>query len=95
MAAKSRPKKPAVIQAAAFRRNAALALRRARTSRRPVIIAERGRPAAVLLSAAAFERSEHERAVLKSLVRGDREIASGRGYDLADVMADAEALLGQ
>lgn len=82
-----------MIQAAAFRRNADVALRRVKTSRRPLIIAERGRPAAVMVSAAAFQRAEHERAVLMSLLRGDREIAKGRGFDLADVVAEAEQLL--
>ena len=82
-----------VIQADAFRRDANAALRRVKTSRRHVVIAERGRPTAVLISAAAFQHAERERALLVSLLRGDREIASGRGHDLADVAAEAAALL--
>jgi len=81
------------MPAAAFRANAGAALRRARTSRTPVIITERGRTTVVLVNAAAFERAEHQRGILKSLLRGEREIAAGRGHELDDVLADANDIL--
>jgi PHD/YefM family antitoxin component YafN of YafNO toxin-antitoxin module len=59
----------------------------------PVMIIERGQATVVLVRAAAFERAEHERAILKSLLRGEREIAAGRGHDLQDVLADVNDIL--
>jgi hypothetical protein len=43
----------------------------------------------------AYERSEHEKELLRLLVRGDREIESGENYDLNDVLAEADALLAK
>ena len=65
---------------------------RVRKSKRPVVVTQRGKPAAVLLSVNAYERSQQEREILKLLAQGEREIAAGRGYDLDDILADADAL---
>jgi len=59
----------------------------------PVVITQRGRAAAVMLSVEAYERGERERAILERLIRGENEIASGEGDDLQAVLADADALL--
>ena len=68
---------------------------RVRKSKRPVVVTQRGKPAAVLLSVNAYERSQQEREILKLLALGEREIATGRGYDLDDILADADALLSK
>ncbi len=41
-----------------------------------------------MLSVSAYERSEQERQILELLARGEKEIAVGKGYDLAE--ADAQ-----
>jgi hypothetical protein len=41
----------------------------------------------------AYERSEHERELLHLLARGEQEIATGKGFDLDEVLAEADALL--
>jgi hypothetical protein len=41
----------------------------------------------------AYERSEHERQLLHLLARGEQEITAGRGFDLDEVLAEADALL--
>jgi PHD/YefM family antitoxin component YafN of YafNO toxin-antitoxin module len=64
-----------------------------RSSGEPVFITQRGRPTAVLMSVDTYERSANEREVLRILARGEREIASGIGYDLEDVLAEADRLL--
>jgi len=69
------------------------ALKRVRASKRPVVIAERGRPAAVMLRVEAYERADHERQILRLLARGEREIAAAKGYELDDVLAEADRLL--
>jgi len=64
-----------------------------KTSGRTLIITEEGRPSAVMLSIAAYERAESERQILLLLARGEREIAQSQGHDLDDVLAEADAIL--
>jgi prevent-host-death family protein len=87
------PKVPDIMPVSDLRHGAAAALKRVRASRQPLIITQRGRAAAIMLSLEAYERAEHERQVLRLLVRGDREIAAGKGHDLGDVLAEADDLL--
>jgi prevent-host-death family protein len=75
--------------------DASATLKRVRKSRRPLIVTERGKAAAVLLSVDVYEKSRQEREILKLLVKGEREIAAGKGYDLDDVLAQADALLAK
>jgi len=76
-----------------LRQDAAAALKRVKSSRQPVVITQRGRAAAVLLSLEAYERAEHERQLLHLLARGEQEIKAGKGFDLDEVLAEADALL--
>ena len=82
-----------IIPITDLRQGAATVLRRVRDSKEPVVITQRGRAAAVIMSAEAYERSEHERELLRLLARGEKEIADGKGYSLAAVLAEADALL--
>ena len=68
-------------------------LARLRYSQEPVIVNENGETAAVILSPAAYERAQHERELLLMLARGEKEIASGEGYELDDVLNDADLIL--
>ncbi|MGA9059516.1 MAG: type II toxin-antitoxin system Phd/YefM family antitoxin [Terriglobia bacterium] len=86
-------KVPAIIPITDLRQDAAAALKRVKSSRQPVVITQRGRAAAVLVSMEAYERSEHERQLLHLLARGEQEIRAGRGFDLDEVLAGADALL--
>lgn len=70
-------------------------LARVRKSAQPVVITQRGRAAAVMVSAESYARSESERQILRLLARGEREIAKGKGYDLASVLAEADELLAE
>ena len=69
--------------------------RRVRGSRGPIVVTERGRAQAVLMSVEAFERGEREREILRELARGEREIASGVGFSLEKVLADADKILAR
>jgi prevent-host-death family protein len=66
-----------------------------RESREPLIITQRGRAAAVMLSVESFERSERDKELLRLLAMGEREIAVGQGYDLDAVLAEADILLAE
>ncbi len=87
------PKLPEVIPVTDLRQDAAAALRKVRSSKQPLVITQRGRATAVMLSIEAFEQAEHERQLLRLLARGEREIAAGRGYDLEAILREADALL--
>jgi len=84
---------PALISITDLRRGAAAALKQVESSQQPVVVAQRGRPVEVLLSMEAYERSEGERQLLHHLASGEQEITAGQGFDLDDVLAEADALL--
>jgi prevent-host-death family protein len=84
---------PEVIPVTDLRQDAAAVLRRVRGRKQPLIITQRGRAAAVMLSVDAYERGEHERQILLLLARGEQEIAAGKGHELESVFAEADALL--
>ena len=78
-----------------LQRDPSTAVKRVRRSKRPLFVTQRGKATAVLLSIDVFEKSAQEREILTLLVRGEREIAAGKGYDLDDVLAEADALLAE
>jgi hypothetical protein len=41
------------------------------------------------------EFSEHDKELLRLLIRGEEEIAAGKGYDLESVLAEADAFLAE
>jgi len=86
---------PDIIPVRDLRQETATVLHRLQASGKPVVITQRGRTAAVMLSLDAYERSEREREVLRLLVRGEQEISAGIGHDLDDVLAEADAILAR
>jgi len=86
---------PAIIPISDLRQDAAGIIKRVAASDEPVVITQRGRASAVLVSADAYERIQHENEILRILARGDAEIAAGLGRDAEDVMAEARALLAE
>jgi prevent-host-death family protein len=86
-------KVPDILPVTDLRQDAAEALKRVRVSKQPLVITQRGRAAAVLLSLEAYERSEYEKQLLRLLARGEKEIADGEGHGLDRLLAEADALL--
>jgi prevent-host-death family protein len=78
-----------------LRSEPAAILRRVRGSREPVVITERGRVSAVILSAASFARRERELEILRELARGEQEIQGGRGFTLSRVLKDGNKVLSR
>ncbi len=83
------------VSVAELGENPGRVVRRVQGSRKPLVLTERGRAQAVLLSVETFERNERERAILRELARGEREIALGRGFSLEKVLADADKVLAR
>ena len=83
---------PEIIPVTDLRQDAAAVLKRVQAAHQPLVITQRGRAAAIMLSVEAYERGERERQLLRLLVRGEHEIAAGMGYDLDAVWAEADTL---
>jgi prevent-host-death family protein len=84
---------PSIIPISDLRQDTAGVIKRAAASDEPVVITQRGRASAVLVSARSYERTQHEIEILRILARGEAEIEAGTGYDLDEVMTDAREFL--
>ena len=84
---------PELIPISDLRQSAAAVLKKLRNSRDPVVVTQRGRAAAVLLDFEEYERREHDFEILQLLVQGEKEIAAGVGYELDDVLSEADKIL--
>jgi prevent-host-death family protein len=86
-------KLPNIVSISDLRQDAAKVLKQVRDSREPLIITQRGRAAAVMLSVESYEAAECEKELLRLLARGEREIEAGERHDLEAVLAEADAIL--
>jgi prevent-host-death family protein len=62
-------------------------LKHVSTSRRPVLLTNRGRGVAVLQSVADYEKSEEERAFMRAVVEGLADLQEGRQVSLQEAKA--------
>jgi prevent-host-death family protein len=81
---------PEIIPVTDLRNDAAAVLRKVRSSDHPIVITQRGRAAALLVSIAAYEHWSRERELMTLLVLGER---AGRGHTLASILKEEDSLL--
>lgn len=84
---------PEMMPVSELRQDAATTIKRLQHSRNPIVITQRGRATAVLMSIESYERDEEERQLLRRLAKGKQEIQDGQGHTLDDVLAEANAIL--
>lgn len=84
---------PNIVPITDLRQDATAILKRMAKLREPLIITQRGRAAAVMLSVEEYEHSQHEVELLRLLAQGEKEIEAGKGYDLDVVLSEADNLL--
>ena len=84
-----------ILPVSDLRQNAAKVLKKIRENKEPIIITQRGRAAAVIIGVEAYEKSEHDKEILRLLAKGNKEIEIGKGYDLDNVLAEADLILSQ
>jgi len=84
-----------IIPVSDLRQDTAKIMKHLQDSKEPLIITQRGRAAAIMISVEAYKQSEHDKELLRLLAKGDREIEIGEGYNLNNVLAEADALLDQ
>ena len=87
------PKIPKIIPISDLRQNASDVVRGVSSSREPVFITQRGRAAAVMVSMEVYEASQQELDILRLLARGEKEIEAGVGYELDEVLKEADRFL--
>ena len=79
-----------ILPVSDLRQHTAEILKKLRDNNEPVIITQRGRAAAVMISVEAYEKAEHDKEILRLLARGEKEIEAGEGHDLDTVLAEAD-----
>jgi prevent-host-death family protein len=68
-----------------FRQNAAKFVQQVRTTRRPLVLTQHGKSAAVLLDVGEYERLVESLAVVQDVARAERQIEAGEVFDHDDV----------
>jgi len=84
---------PEIIPVTDLRQDAAAILKKLQDSPGPLVVTQRGRAIAVIQSVDAYEKSEHERDLLRILAVGEKEIGEGKGHSLSSVLKEADSLL--
>jgi antitoxin YefM len=64
-----------------FRANAAAFVQHVRQTRRPLVLTQRGRGAAVLLDIAEYERLVERAELLEDIATAEEQIATGQGIE--------------
>ena len=87
------PSAPKIIPISDLRQNASDVVKGVSSSKQPVFITQRGRAAAVMVSMEVYEEAQHEIDILRLLAEGEKEIEAGVGYDLDEVLKEADRYL--
>lgn len=78
-----------------FRANLASWLGRPSQTGRPLVLTQRGKAAAVVVSPGMLDDLEEKMDVARQILRGLREVAAGEVVDDDEVWADVEEILGR
>lgn len=76
-----------------LRQDAAAVLRAIQAGEEPIVIMQRSRAAAVMLSVDTYERMTYEREVLGILATGESDIKAARGIGIEQLLAELDELL--
>ncbi len=87
------PRAPKIIPISDLRQNASDVVKSVSSSREPVFITQRGRAAAVMVSMEVYNNTQNEMDILRSLAKGEKEIAAGIGYELDEILKEADRYL--
>lgn len=87
-------KLPTIVPVSDLRQDASKVLEIVRRNQGPLVITQRGRAAAVLMSLSEYGEVERRIALLDLLTQSESEIAKGVGESLDSVMSEAREMLG-
>jgi len=86
---------PDIVPISELRQDATSVLKRTASTGNPVFVTQHGKASAVVMSAAAYEKTQNELGILKMLLQGRQDIDAGVGRSMEEVMADADKLLAE
>lgn len=86
---------PKFVPITDLRQDAAAVLRKIQEGEEPIVIMQRSRAAAVMLSVDTYERMTYEREVLGILAKGESDIKAARGIDIEQVLTDLDEFLAK
>ena len=86
---------PKFIPITDLRQDAAAVLRAVQSGEEPVVIMQRSRSAAVMISVDTYERMVYEREVLGILVMGDKDIKAAKGISVEQLLAEVDDVMGE
>ena len=86
---------PKFVSITDLRQDAAAVLRAIQASDEPIVIMQRSRAAAVMLSVDTYERMTYEREVLGILAKGESDIKAARGVRMEEVLTELDELLAK
>ena len=72
-----------------FRANAAAFIQQVRSTRRPLVLTQHGRGAAVLLDIDEYERLIEQAELIEDVHTAERQLAAGQGIDHEEAKAEA------
>jgi prevent-host-death family protein len=78
-----------------FRANAAAMLARVKSTKRPLVLTQRGHSAAVVVDVAEYERMREELELLQDIATADRQIAEGLAIPHEEAMCRVRKRLGE
>lgn len=78
-----------------FRTNPASVLRQVRESQRPVVITDRGHPAAVMIDLEEYERQREKMELMEAVLDGEKDFREGRFSDWDDVFRNTRRWLAK
>ncbi len=87
-------KLPMIVPVSDLRQDASRVLDIVRSKNGPLVITQRGRAAAVLMSLEDYEAVERRVQLLDLLTQSEKEISQDQGESIGSVMSDARSLLG-
>jgi len=76
-----------------FRANAAALVQQVRKTRRPLVLTQRGRSAAVLLDIAEYERLVERAELLEDIAVAEEQIGAGEGVEHAQAKRQVQSRL--
>ena len=86
---------PKFIPITDLRQDAAAVLRAIQSGDEPIVIMQRSRSAAVMISVDTYERMITEREVLGILVMGDKDIKAAKGISVDQLLAELNDVMSE
>ncbi len=83
-----------ILPVGEFKTHASRVIRRLQTTKRPFVITQNGKPAAVLLTPAEFDRLNEHARFLEAVDEGYSDSAAGRVIDDAALTSELDEALG-